>query len=262
MSLIHEGRFAEGLSWGLKAHVEDPTDTFTNFYVVQGFIWVGEYAEARRISDVLDYMVDVAEGRFNEAIQATQRKMQLDPENEAVIAAAAFVLYDAGRIDEALPLYERLRDFRPEGRPITGFNDTMMRLALARRNAGNEDGAQAAAQIAKKDHAALNAAGEKSQFQHRTEAMIAAFENNPDRVIAALKSAMQLGLRNPQVFGDPMFEELWAEPRFVALQQELDAILGAEHDKVLQLLCFNNPAPGGWQPMPVTCEGVEEQLVL
>jgi len=73
---------------------------------------------------------------------------------------------------------------------------------------------------------------------------------------------MQLGLRNPQVFGDPMFEELWAEPRFVALQQELDAILGAEHDKVLQLICFNNPAPGGWQPMPGTCAGVEVQLVL
>ncbi len=262
MSLIHEGRFAEGLSWGLKAHVEDPTDTFTNFFVVQGFIWVGEYAEARRISDVLDYMVDVAEGRFNEAIQATQRKMQLDPENEAVIAAAAFVLYDAGRIDEALPLYERLRDFRPEGRPITGFNNTMMRLALARRKAGDEDGAQAAARIAKHDHAARSAAGDKNQFQRRTEAMIAAFENNPVRVIAALKSAMQLGLRNPQVFGDPMFEDLWAEPRFVALQQELDAILGAEHDKVLQLLCFNNPAPGGWQPMPGTCAGVEEQLVL
>jgi tetratricopeptide (TPR) repeat protein len=262
MSLNYEGRIAEGLSWGLKAHVEDPTDTFTNFYVVEGFIWVGEYDEARRISDVLNYMVDIAEGRFNEAIQATQRKMQLDPENEAVIAAAAFVLYDAGRIDEALPLYERLRDFRPEGRPITGFNDSMMRLALARRKAGDEDGAKAAAQIAKHDHAALSAAGEKSQFRHRTEAMIAAFENNPDRVIAALKSAMQLGLRDPQVLADPMFEELWAEPRFVALQQELDAMLAAEHDKVLQLICFNNPAPGGWQPMPGTCEEVQEQLVL
>jgi len=262
MSLIHEGRFAEGLSWGLKAHVEDPTDAFTNFYVVQGFIWVGEYGEARRISDVLAYRVDVAEGRFDEAVHATQRKMLLDPENETVIAAAAFVLYDAGRIDEALPLYERLRDFRPEGRPITGFNDTMMRLALARRKAGDEDAAQAAAQIAKKDHAALSAAGEKSQFQRRTEAMIAAFENNPDRVIAALKSAMQLGLRDPQVFGDSMFEDLWVEPRFVALQQELDAILAAEHDKLLQLICFNNPAPRGWQPMPETCEAVGEQLVL
>ena len=62
---------------------------------------------------------------------------------------------------------------------------------------------QAAAQIAKHDHAALSAAGEKNQFRHRTEAMIAAFENNPDRVIAALKSAMQLGLRDPQVLADP-----------------------------------------------------------
>ncbi len=188
--------------------------------------------------------------------------MQLDPENETVIAAAADVLYDAGRIDEALPLYEHLRDFQPEGRPITGFNDTMMRLALARRKAGDEDGAQAAAQIARQNHAALRAAGEKSQFQHRTEAMIAAFENDPDRVIAALKSAMQLGLRDQQVFGDPMFEDLWDEPRFVVLQQELDAILAAEHDKVLQMLCFNNPAPGGWQTMPETCEGVEEEHVL
>ena len=262
LSLTHEARLAEGLAWGLKAYVEDPNDNFTNFYVMQGFIWVGEYDEARRINDGLAYMVDVAEGRFEDAIQATQRKMLLDPENESVIAAAAYVLYDAGRVDEGLPLYERLRDFRPEGRPITGFNDSMMRLALARRIAGDEDGALAAAQIAKKDHAALRAAGEKTQFQHRTEAMIAAFEHDPDGVITALKAAMQRGLRDPRVFGDLMFEDMWEEPRFVELQQEVDAMLAKEQDKVLQLICFNNPAPGGWQPMPETCDDVEEQLVL
>ncbi len=90
----------------------------------------------------------------------------------------------------------------------------------------------------------------------------AAFENNPGRVIAALKSAMQHGLRDPQFFGDPIFGDWWDEPRFVALEQELDASLAAEHDKVLQLICFNNPAPAGWQPKPETCEGVEEQLIL
>ena len=137
-----------------------------------------------------------------------------------------------------------------------------MQLALARRKAGDEDGAQSAAQIAKQDRAALSVAGEKNQYQHRTEAMIAAFENDPDRVIAALKSAVQLGLRNPQFFNDLIFEDLWGEPRFVALQQELDTILAAEHDKVLQLICFNNPAPENWQPLPQTCEGVVEQLVL
>ncbi len=82
-----------------------------------------------------------------------------------------------------------------------------------------------------------------------------AFENNLGRVIATLKSAMQHGLRDPQFIGDPIFEDLWDEPRFVALEQELDASLAAEHDKVLQLICFNIPAAAGWQPMPETCEG-------
>ncbi len=261
-ALVHEAKFAEGLSWGLKAHVEDPDDSFTNFYVVDGMILVGQYDEARRISDSLAYMVDSAEGHFDEAIQATQRKMLLDPDNEAVIAAAAYVMYDAGRIEEALPLYERLRDFRPEGRPIVGFNDATMRLALARRKAGDEDGAQAAAGIVKRDHAALEAAGDKSQFLHRTEAMIAAFEYDPDRLIAALESAMQRGFRDSRLFADLVFEEMWDEPRFVALQQEIDTILATERNKVLQLMCFNNPAPSGWQPMPETCEDVQEQVAL
>jgi tetratricopeptide (TPR) repeat protein len=261
-ALVHEARFAEGLSWGLKAHVADPDDQFTNFYVVDGLILVGQYDEARRISDSFSYMVDSAEGRYDEAVQATQRKMLLDPDNESVIAAAAFVMYDAGRIEEALPLYERLRDFRPEGRPIVGFNDATMRLAFARRRAGDEDGAQAAAQITKKDYAALKASGDNNQFLHRTEAMIAAFEHDPDRVIAALELAMQRGFRDSRIFADPIFEEMWDEPRFVEIQQEVDAMLATQRDKVLQLICFNNPAPAGWQPMPETCEGVQEQVAL
>ncbi len=89
MSLFSEAKFAEGLSWALKAHVEDPSDLYSNYFVVQGFNWVGEYDEARRINDSLTFWADIAEGRFDEAIQATQRKMLLDPENERVIARAA-----------------------------------------------------------------------------------------------------------------------------------------------------------------------------
>ena len=207
-------------------------------------------------------MVDSAEGRFDEAIQATQRKMLLDPDNESVVSAAAYTLYDAGRIEEALPLYERLRDFRPEGSPIVGFNGSMMRLALARRNACDEDGARAAAQIAIKDHAALKGAGDNNQFRDRTEAMIAAFAHDPDRAIAALESAIQRGLRDPRVFADLIFEDMWDEPRFVALQQQVDEMVAVERDKVLQLMCFNNPAPSGWQPMPETCADVQEQVAL
>ena len=208
-------------------------------------------------------MVDVAEVNLDEAIRATQRRMQLDPESQSVIATAANVLYDADRIDEALPLYERLRDFVPEGRPIAFSYTITMRLALARRKAGNEEGAQAAAQIVRKDllrHAAQpRTVDVENQRLAQTKAMIAAFEHDPDRVIGALKSAIHLGLRDPQVFDDLIFEDLWDNPRFVALQQDLDEILDVEHGKVSQLICFNNPTPDNWQPLPETCEGVVER---
>jgi len=190
--------------------------------------------------------------------------MDLYPDNQNVIASVAYVLYLAGRIDEALPIYERLVDFVPDGQPIPGYLPVSqtMRLALARRKGGDEAAAQAAAQIARRDLAVRRAAGWRDQKQDQAEAMIAAFEHDPDRAIAALKSAIRHGLRTSQFFDDLMFEDLWDEPRFVALQKELDAILVAEHEKILQLICFDNPVPGDWQPMPETCERVVEKLVL
>ena len=136
-----------------------------------------------------------------------------------------------------------------------------MNLALARRKAGDEEGAQAAAQIVRQNHAARRRAGRKNWHLDLAQAMIAAFDNNPDRVVAALKSAIQHGLRYSPVFvfDDPIYEGLSGEPRFIALQVELEALLAKEHDKVLQLICFNNPVPDDWQPLPETCEGVVEQ---
>jgi len=256
-SLWYEGKIAEGLSWALKLGGSNGLIMFT-------FNLVGEYDEARRMDESLTYWVDVSEGRWDEAVAATQRNLDLEPDNPGVIEYAVMILYLAGRIDEALPLYERLLDFVPDGRPIWdphSLNRTM-ELALARRKAGDEDGAQAAAQIARQDHAARRAAGRKNNRQYHVEAMIAAFDNNPDHAISALNSAIHLGLRMPFVFDEPIFEDLRDKPRFVALRQELDEILTEEHDKVLQLICFNNPVPDDWQPLPETCEGVKEQRRL
>lgn len=97
---------------------------------------------------------------------------------------------------------------------------------------------------------------------YRAEAMIAAFDDDPDSIMAALESAMKHGFRDPMFFADPIFEEFWNLPQFVELQQELDAILVTDHDKILQLICFNNPVPNHWQPLPETCEGIVAQQVL
>ncbi len=254
---LEEGKLAESLSWNLRA---DPG----RFQAMFIFNYVGEYDEARRVNENDSLWIDFFQGRYDEAIRVAQRDLQLNPDNEGAIAKAAHFLYAAGRLDEALPLYERLLDLVPEGRPISeqwGLIETI-RMALARRQAGDEEGAQAVAQLARQDLAARRAAGRKERLQDLAEAMLAAFEHDPDRVIAALKSSMRRGLRIPNILDEPIFEELRDEPRFTALQREMDALLAEEHDKVLQLICFNNPVPDDWQPLPETCEGLEEQRAL
>ena len=73
-SLINEGKIAESLSWALRGQVE--------IHVMAAFIRVGEYDEARRINDdTQNFFVDLAEGRFDEAIPAAQEKMLLDPDD-------------------------------------------------------------------------------------------------------------------------------------------------------------------------------------
>ena len=46
---------------------------------------------------------------------------------------------------------------------------------------------------------------------------------------------------------------------FQALASRLDAILEKERRDTLQLMCFNNPVPDIWQPLPETCEGVDRE---
>ena len=231
-----------------------------NFYMTFAFIWTGEFNEARRNEESRDFWVDLAEGRYEEAISAARGKMQMDPENEEAIANAADMLYQAGRVVEALPLYERALELVPDQRPIpTPMSDVrMIWLALARRKAGDEAGAQLALEIVKHEQAALRTAGRINQEQLQIDGMIAAFEKDADRAIANLDSAIRHGMRDPQVFTDPVFDDLRDDLRFVRLGQNLDAILADEHRQLLQLICFNNPVPGEWQPLPETCEGVEQ----
>ena len=257
ISLDWQGEMADGLSWALQGHDVEQNG-------VTAFMRVGLNDEVLRISHMQSVWIDLIEKRFDRVIELAQRFLQRMPDDRRTIWMAAEVMYEAGRIDQAHPLFERLRDFVAEDRPIPtsiwrhrSSNETMMRLAHARRIVGDENGAIAAAEIAKQDHEARGAAGANNQFQFRTEAMIAAFEKDLDRVVTAGKSAIQNGLRHRQFLDDAIFEIYWKEPRFDAVREELDAIIAAERDKVLQLICFNNPAPDNWQPMPETCEGVE-----
>jgi len=258
-AIYNEGKVAESLYWSLQAYAADPGDMLSNTYLVNSFSWIGEHDEARRISDSLTYLVDTSEGRFDDAVQSTQRKLELDPNNPEVIIVAADVLYNAGRFDEARLLYERMLKFLPEGRPVDNQPYATIRLALSRRKGGDELSAQTAIEIANDDINQRLSVGFDNQFLTSSVAMLAAYNNDRDATLAALKKALKLGLRDPRFFDDAVFDAVRANPRFKVLRDELDGILAEEEQKLLQLICFNNPAPGAWQPLPATCDGVQEQ---
>ena len=180
-------------------------------------------------------------------------------------------MYYAGRVDEALPLYERLYVSGPEARLTFGassrgplFEDIpvirIMRVAHARKIAGDESGALDAAKLARQGHNRLLAAGRSNHNRDLAHAMISAFDGEPEGMIAALRSAVRHGWRDADVFDEVVFEEWAGDLRFVAVKDEMDAILAAEREEVLQLICLNNPVPDDWQPLPETCDGVTKQL--
>ena len=249
-----EGELAKALNWSLRV----PRDGYSHAWNI--FSVVGEYDEARRVAaGRIAHWIDAHQGRWDEAIQASLREVELSPDSGPLLADAAELMYLAGHFDEALALHERALAAAPEGLRAAGFGPYfMIQQAVALRRAGSEDRAQAAAQIAKQENAARRAAGEQSFFIDAAEAMIAAFDHDREGAISALRSAVQNGLRWLQVLDDPVFEDLQTEPSFIELRQEMQAIVSVEHDKILQLICFDNPVPEDWQPMPKTCEGVAE----
>jgi tetratricopeptide (TPR) repeat protein len=260
--IYQDGRLADCVTNALRAYAEEPTDIFANGILVDALVWVGEFDEARRVTDVLDAQVDSAEGNHDDAIASTKRKLAFDPDNQSVIAGVADALYMAGRLAEARPYYERLQEFQPAGRPINNLGISMMRLAFTRRHSGEEEGALEAARITRLDYDLLVDAGYNGPFLVHSRMMMEAFDRDFDGAIASMEAAFERGFRSPVFYSDPIFGDVWDDPRFVAQLQRLDADLARQHDEVLQVLCFNNPVPDAWRPLPETCAGVTLQTSL
>ena len=74
-----------------------------------------------------------------------------------------------------------------------------------------------------------------------------------------IEKAIEKGPRDPSLFSEPAFDTLRESPEFQALDSRQESILAEQRITALQMICFNNPIPDAWQPLPETCLGVERQ---
>ena len=248
------GELSESLEWDLKYEFSGGMAVFWTIH---------EYAEAGRPgNDHLRPYLLVGEGRSDEAVEIWDRRVRQNPESVSTMDDASDGYYTARRFDKALAVYERLLAVTPPGQ-LTGRNYPListLRFAFTRRISGDEAGAQEIADIVRKEYAARDAAGKRDSHHSVAEAMIAVLDNNPESAIQALRMGIRnRGLRMHFYFDEPILETLRSELGFIEVRKELDAIVAIEHEKVLQLICFNNPVPNEWRPLPETCEGVVEK---
>ena len=251
VSMLYEGKLADSLAWALKA----PVDQFMTYWA---FLWIGEMDEARRLVRGEDVWEGIIERRFDEVIRIVEELIHADPNRPSNFETIAEAYFYVDRFEEAVDYYERILAMTPEGKPIgQWWNLTVtMNFAVARGALGDEQGAQEIAGIVQKDIDARRAAGEVNMELALAEAMLAAFNNDRELAISALRSAVQHGLPFLVYVDGPVFDVLRDNPEFISLRNQILALRTAEHDKSLQLICFNNPVPDEWQPLKETCKGV------
>jgi len=261
VSLYPSGDLSGSLEWYLKAYRIEPRDQFSNNFILSIFASTGEFEEARRITNRGTFLVDVEEGRFDDAIEKLQGDLHADPENSTTMTHLADALHLARRFDEAQPLYAQLARESTSGLVLSAPEPSTVsyvRMAYGLRLSGDASGARAALDGHHRDFTKRKQAGVVLAFDQLAEALAQAMEGNEAAAFEALRTALSLGLRQPSFLKDPVFDELAEHPEMLALKAELQAMLDVERAEILQLICYNNPAFDTWQPRRETCENVPE----
>ena len=248
------------LGWFMRAYGADPHDELSNRYLIRILANVGEYEEARRISDGSLHIVDIEQGRLESAIHTLERAHASDPDNFAPLTDLADSLHLAGRFGESQPYYEQLSARSPTGIVADALDASTrptLRMAWGYLQSGNEVAARHAVAMHRENMEKRQDLNAVYFWDYLAEAMAQSVEGNNAEVFTSIQTAIDMGFRNTAFFREPSMAPVAQHPDFLALKAEVEQLLAVEHVEILQLICHENPIPDIWQPMQKTCVGVE-----
>ena len=258
----YAGRDDEALEWLLRAGSQSPGGAITAINVNMSRV-VGQLRllpEALRVANDAHYWAYLNLRMWPESIASARQRLEGDPSDPNSILYLANALHLSGDIEGAQVLYENLLALRSGQAILDNTSESVAptaRAALGRLRSGDEDGALNLIELTKEDLRQRNRAGFVHGEYYRAAAIVAALEGNNASALENIAKAIEHGPRDPSLFSEPAFVAFRDSPEFQALESRLDSILAAQRVTALQMVCFENPVPDSWQPLPETCTGVE-----
>lgn len=249
----------EALLWFMKAYGVDPHDEFTNRFIIRVLSLVGEYEEARRISDGNLFLVDLQQGDLEGAVHTLRQMHEADPQNFAPLADLADALHLARRFEDSKAYYLQLQQRSPTGLILDSLDSSSqptVRLAYDHKLAGDEQASREAISLHRQDLEKRERLGLVFGADFAAEAMAQTVEGNYPGAFESIRSAIDNGLRDNRFFLEPCFEPIAQHPEFLALKAQVKSLVGQDHREIVRLICLENPIPEMWQPLAATCAGV------
>jgi TolB-like protein len=253
------GQLAEAMEWLLQAFVLDPDDSIIGIFIARILGQLDLLPEAFRLNRDFHYWVYFNRAMWPEALTEGRQRLANDPSDQNSQLYVANALHLSGEVEQAQLLYENLIAVSTSRLVIDMNSETVApsaRLALGRMRSGDQAGAMTLVELATENQGQRVQAGFINGEFYRATAILDAIVGKDAAAIQNLEEAIDVGLRDRSVFSEPAFDALRESPEFQALESRLDSIIAAEREKTLQMMCFHNPVPDAWQPLPETCEGV------
>jgi TolB-like protein len=258
IAAVGQGELATALHWLLESHALDPEEPYDGSYLSLIYGQLNLLPEALRLTRHLHPLAYYGMTAWPELVAESEWRLGRDfPEGRSKFYLANG-LHLSGEVARAQALYEDMLAIWPGYliHPVFVSRAPRARAAFGRRVTGDAEGANHLIAWLREDLAQQRLAGMTGGDYYRSAAMLAAMDGNEAEALRSLDQAISRGLRDRSIFSEPVFAALRDSPEFGKLESRLNAILARERAMALQLMCFENPVPQAWQPLPETCEGV------
>ena len=214
------------------------------------FAELGLREEAFRAGGVGNVKVLWALGDRAGALQAARSEAEKNPDVPETTRRLFSAGYAVGRTAEAAALAARLWE-RSEASGLSP--DQLLMMADAARAVGKQDDATRYRNRAEEMIELARRSGIAAQHLDLQRAVLAAYDGRDEEAVALLVANLAT-FSGPRTNLDlPITRRLALRPDFQGALRTLDATLGNQRLRVLQMLCGPDRPSPSWQPAPETC---------